>query len=107
MTSMLLVVYAFIATPVQLWHHHSNSVYVGNEKSTKEKVESNDIKAAKQSTDVNCQICSHHYSTYNEVASIESEISSRILTSNKECFIVTIPSSPVLHLSNKGPPAVA
>ncbi len=89
------MVYAFIATPVHLWHHHSYKVNTESQTSTKEKGESNVFKSAQQSTDANCQICSHHYSVYNDVANIVFDIPTPVFLSNKEGYIYSIPSSPI------------
>jgi hypothetical protein len=106
-TATLLAVYAFIATPVQFWHHHSYEVNNVSDKSSKEKVEFNVLKSVQQSKDANCPICFHHYSVYNDVAKILFEISDLTLSSNKEYYIFSIPLSARLNFSNRGPPAVA
>ncbi len=105
--TVLLAVYAFIATPVQLWHHHSNTINTASKKSYAQKVESPVFKSTPQATVANCQVCSHHYSVYSDVATIVFEAPSLILPSNKECYIFSIPLSPFLNFSNKGPPLVA
>ena len=100
-----MAVYAFIATPVQLWHHHSYKVNTESVKLAKEKTESNVFKSAQQSADANCQICSHHYSVYNDVANIVFDVPTLIFPSGKEYYIYSIPSALILSCSNKGPPA--
>jgi hypothetical protein len=106
-TAVFLTVYAFIATPVQLWHHHDYKVNTDSVKSAKEKCELTVFTSVEQPTDANCKVCSHHYSMYHHDATIELEISPLILTLKTGCYFFSIPSASLLNSSNKGPPSAA
>ncbi len=98
-----MVLYAFAATPVQLWHHHN---YSATEKSGN-RVTASIFKSTDKSAEVNCQICSHQYSTYFYNTD-EIFVVPVFLANPKEGFYYTaFPSSPLFDSSNKGPPALA
>jgi hypothetical protein len=104
---VLLMVYAFIATPVQLWHHHNYKVSTATEKSSKQKAESTFSNTSQQATDTNCEICSHHYSIYSDITIIVFDSPSPIFKSNKGHYLFSIPSPTHFNFSNKGPPALS
>ncbi|MBX2921907.1 MAG: hypothetical protein KF746_06930 [Chitinophagaceae bacterium] len=59
---LLLVVYAFIATPVQLWHHHDAEKPI-----TDAGIKTSFVsKIADTVSEANCLICHHQYSVYND-----------------------------------------
>ncbi len=104
--TLLLVVYAFIATPVQLWHHHA---YVANQsfKTTDKKDVSNIYTSAQQTiADANCAVCSHVYPAYSFVPNISFETSFFVLQPKIAFYILAIPFSPLLNSTNKGPPTL-
>jgi hypothetical protein len=106
--TLLLVVYAFIATPVQLWHQHT---YVASAKcasTANKKATDITVKSAQQTiVDANCAVCSHFYSAYSFVANVELEMPSLVLQVKHAFYIFSIPCSPLLNTSNKGPPELA
>ena len=60
--TILLMVYTFIAAPVQLWHHHS----VSNGK--RHAVVSKNVSLSQgtnNASEADCPICNHVYSAYN------------------------------------------
>lgn len=105
--AVLLSAYAFIATPIQFWHHHNYAVNAKRSSSTNDKEKITFSKSSGKSVEGNCQICSHHYSTYyNDATTIFA--APLIFASIKEGFYYTsIPSTPLFNLPNKGPPALS
>lgn len=104
---VLLVVYAFIATPVQLWHHHND------EATSISSLQSND--AAKISTpdannktlEDNCQICGHHYSIYRSSDVFILKIFASTINPKEGLYALAIPLAPYFNSANKGPPVEA
>lgn len=95
-TGGLLLLYLFIATPVQLWHHHTelNNVVSGKKM----------IKPSGNSQSDICKICQHTYAVYvNDCAhfNLGSLHAATLLDSSFRC---QIPESFPEKASNKGPP---
>jgi hypothetical protein len=65
LTAFLLILYAFIATPVSLWHHHKSAC----DKNYPEE-HALVVKEFKVSVEAKCIICIHHYSVALNDASI-------------------------------------
>ena len=104
--AILLALYVFITTPVQVWHGHyhpsikaAKSVTLENQEALTQ--QSND------STDASCNICDHHYSVYVDDAIFIIQATFPKLVAEEGNVICTIPSTPDFHFSNKGPPATA
>ncbi len=94
------MVYAFIATPVQLWHHHNI---------VKEKKEVADTKGTlSQGTgsapESNCPVCSHKYSIYNDHALLLGISSIAGFLPRYKPYIREAGSLSIPAFSNKGPP---
>ncbi|MGC4234816.1 MAG: hypothetical protein QM594_17685 [Niabella sp.] len=105
----VLMLYAFISTPVQLWHHHPH--ITDNVK--KETV--NDAPVNKKSFNIypalcaeeNCYICEHHYSLYGETELINIPFQKPAAWLENSCFYIRPASqAPASALSNKGPPLI-
>ncbi len=63
----MLMMYVFISTPVNLWHHHHFSVDTENAKAFSLAVNTDEHQLSSTiSPQENCTICSHHYSAYCE-----------------------------------------
>ncbi len=105
--AILLMVYGFIATPVQLWHHHNVSSNTVSKKSLKENVHANLQKASVEEANEECNICSHHYSVYCNVEEIVFEMPYAIVQSKEAWMMLSMYSSPFFNFTNKGPPAIA
>ena len=103
-TAFLLALYAFIATPVQLWHQHS---YDQNITTNKSVTEAKIIKETGQSAETNCQICSHHYSIYNKTDAILFHIPISVNNPKQGFYALSIPLEPYFNSTNKGPPSLA
>jgi hypothetical protein len=101
LTAFVLALYVFIATPVSLWHHNeAQSTFA----SSVEKI----IKATTtNSSDADCPICQHHYSTFTDdaIAYIQSPIK-QIRSSNTFYSTQFLPC-PAFSKPNKGPPFLA
>src|ERR1044072_4754755 len=69
--AFLLALYAFVATPVQYWHHHK----IHAAKQTHHQNSQYDLLLQDDGSqqDANCPVCSHKYSTYSEIAIIAFE----------------------------------
>jgi hypothetical protein len=107
LAAFLLAVYGFIATPVQLWHHHH---YIS--KATQETV-SLDTKGdtvsqgSGLSSEANCLVCAHKYSTYVDDATFPFETSLTVPVAKNGYYSLPLVSISSLHLPNKGPPALS
>lgn len=106
-TAVLVALYAFIATPIQLWHNHNYKTNTVSEKSSKEKQSASFSKFSQKVADSNCQICSHHYTTFVDVEVLRLQTPFIVSQSIQQYFVFLIPSPPILHFSNKGPPALS
>jgi hypothetical protein len=102
-----LVIYAFIATPVQLWHQHDFESIAVTEKTSKKKHSTILSAYSPNAADTNCQICSNHYSIFIDVKIARLENPFIVSQSLEQFYVFSIPSSPVLDFSNKGPPSLS
>lgn len=106
--TFFLVVYAFIATPVQLWHKHNDVASIKSTSEINKKLTNCTVQSAQQNIEeANCAICSHFYTAYSLVATVSLETPIVILQQNNAFYIFTIPFSPLLNSCNKGPPSLA
>jgi len=99
--AVLLALYAFIACPVQLWHHHP-----GGENTRAEKKSARQFVIAKgNAPGDDCPICSHRYSTYSDdyhrIDIAPHTVYATILSHGKTALCQAF----VFHYSNKGPPS--
>ncbi|KYP16289.1 hypothetical protein [Flavihumibacter sp. CACIAM 22H1] len=59
-SSLLLLLYGFIATPVQLWHHHA-----APQEAEEGKLQVAEMRPADQpELHTNCSVCAHAYTVY-------------------------------------------
>jgi hypothetical protein len=101
-----MALYAFVATPVQLWHHHNYATASSSGTSDKKETASISTSSGK-SVDGNCQICSHQYSTYSDYDTVVFTAPLFIATAKDGFYYSSIPSSPLFNFANKGPPPLA
>jgi hypothetical protein len=101
---LLLALYAFIATPVQLWHHH---VYAASSASSNSKEETSVTKSPAKKFDTNCKICSHHYSVAANDAVTVYFPPVTFCNTVIDPYLLNKIANPVYGQSNKGPPAIA
>jgi hypothetical protein len=99
-TAILLAIYVFVACPVQVWHHHSSN----STPNTTQKKHST-LSIANENGELNCGICTHKYSSFDNISFELAIQSPPIASSEHGDFIESTPIAPNLGLSNKGPPA--
>lgn len=104
---VLLAVYAFIATPVQWWHHHTYAVITTSSLQSAGKAKIATPHSSNKTIEDNCQICGHHYSIYSndDVSVFKIFISAN--NPRQGFYALAIPLAPYFNSTNKGPPAVA
>lgn len=103
--AFLLALYAFVAMPTQLWHHHA--LPVAGKACTTERTE---LKGAKVNADIftdDCLICSHKYSVYNDTVFIPELTFLFSFPERSDIGKVSIPVSLSFGLPNKGPPRLS
>lgn len=98
----MLVLYAFIATPVSYWHHHKNTWGKNNTEQ-----HSQVAKKSNLVTDANCKICSHHYSVSADDAITVYFYPINFLNTFSDFYTLKRIANPGYGQSNKGPPVVA
>jgi hypothetical protein len=101
LATFLLVLYAFIATPVSYWHHHKSTC---QDDSTAQ--HSKVVKISQLEVDENCEICSHDYSASINDASAVYFYHITIHTTFSDFYTVKKIANPGYGQSNKGPPYV-
>jgi hypothetical protein len=99
-----LLLYSFVALPVQLWHHHSD----GNYQSFKEgkEVSSKKIIADNDNSKADCKICSHQYPVYTvNILNVSAGLGLvyPVRVSPPACFYLTVL---IKDQSNKSPPCL-
>jgi hypothetical protein len=103
-SAFLLALYAFIATPVQFWHHHA---YPVSSTTSNSKEKTSVTKSPANIFDSNCKICSHHYSVAANDA-VTVYFSPIIFFNTLSVFyLLKKIANPGYGQSNKGPPAIA
>ena len=102
-SAFLLCVYAFIATPVQFWHHHKDPGSISVSDSKQEKTIS---KSDSKKVEAGCQICSHHYSAYTDDASPVFVIAAPNEGIKEVFSLQAIPTAHFFNLSGRGPPSI-
>jgi hypothetical protein len=96
-------VYAFIATPVQFWHHHKYEPgAIASHSTEANAISKSDVKT----DDANCQICSHHYSVYTDDAPPVFATTGVSKVANESYSLQSVPTSPFFNLTGRGPPAL-
>ena len=107
MAAVLLVVYAFIATPVQFWHHHNYAVKTTSSLQSVDKAKITAPDADAKTIEDNCQICGHHYSIYSNDDVPVFKIFSAVFNPKEGFYALAIPLAPYFNSANKGPPSIA
>jgi hypothetical protein len=103
--AILLLVYAFITTPVQLWHHHPSAKQSRVSESLSVKGYQLDSPAGISADD--CPVCAHKYSAYTDYKSV-LEIPAAVLNADiVPAFSSSIILSLSFYFSNKSPPVSA
>ncbi|MES2850704.1 MAG: hypothetical protein V4685_16715 [Bacteroidota bacterium] len=98
LSATFLLLYIFIATPVQLWHNHTVS---------KQKKVSSKISTASVDSKVeDCKICQHTYTAYVNADSCFSITTHTVPTDKISFFEPGYDAPAILDTSNKSPPLV-
>ena len=100
---MMLVIYCFVATPIQLWHNHNYS-NIENSFNSDKKNQVSESTSAGSIVEENCKICSHQYSSYEDGAVVLFKTPLNISSTNNSVYYNFLPLSPVFNFTNKGPP---
>ncbi|MFT3701278.1 MAG: hypothetical protein QM802_02860 [Agriterribacter sp.] len=103
--AFLLLLYAFIATPVQLWHHHDVAKQFQHDTVKLQPT----IKEQKGSiqTDGNCPVCQHQYTVYTHNNSNVLIAAPLAFSMHKGQYLLKVFTSPCFVYQNKGPPIFA
>ncbi|MFT3948184.1 MAG: hypothetical protein QM763_14535 [Agriterribacter sp.] len=97
---LLLAMYAFIATPVQLWHHHDSEKHI-----TDAGIKTSFVsKIANAASEANCLICHHQYSVYNDDIIIPLIAAVTEFSLQNGYYIAELVHFIALPSQNKGPP---
>jgi hypothetical protein len=99
--------YAFIATPVQLWHQHGFETITLTDKSSKKKESTSFSNYTQQADEANCQICSHHYSIFSDVKFVRLKKPFIVSQPLEQFYVFSIPTSLIQQSSNRGPPSLS
>jgi hypothetical protein len=105
--AFLLALYTFVATPVQLWHHHANA-HAANQISSIENSQQDIFSQGNGSQqDADCPVCSHKYAAYTDVAIVSFESTIHIAGAKNGLYQLPAVTAPSFPLPNKGPPVVS
>ncbi|MFC0774171.1 hypothetical protein [Terrimonas alba] len=107
LAAILLALYAFVATPVQLWHHHDDASTIPAATSSRDTNNESISKAGNAASENSCPVCSHKYSTYSNEAVVSSESFLEIPAAKNGYYCVPVISIPAFSLPNKGPPVLS
>lgn len=105
---VLLAVYAFITTPIQLWHHHDYVITAAAsslQQDNTTKISSSD--SSTSTIEDNCQICRHLYSFYINDDVTVFKIFRAVINTKEGVYAHTIPLAPYFSSTDRGPPAIA
>jgi hypothetical protein len=101
-----MALYLFVATPIQFWHHHNNTK--SRATVAVEKQLTNGISSATDNVqEGDCQICSHQFSSYNEVGNLHFAIPLFQAIAMAGFYTTPILPIAVSNFSNRGPPATS
>ncbi len=103
---VLLALYAFIATPVQLWHHHNcdnDAVFsIKTNEAKSNFFEKDNVKKSLH----NCDICAHQYAAYhNDIATPKLQYFTFSFKITTPYFLKNLVFFSHIQ-ANKGPPAL-
>ena len=102
----MLVLYAFIATPVQLWHHHAPLAKAVQIPGKLNQVDAT-ITIKGHNNGIDCSICSNEYAIYNNDAVALQIIKVTLRVTTNTYYLLNITAPPYTGIFNKGPPVLA
>jgi hypothetical protein len=100
--AFLLALYAFAATPVQYWHHHT--IHAAKQKHLQYSQYSLLLQDDGPQQDANCSVCTHKYSSYSEISVIALEPFNHVAVMPFGSYRLSVVTAPSFSLPNKGPP---
>ncbi len=107
LAAFLLALYAFVAIPVQLWHHHQSAPKPG--KTTQSHHANSDTVYSGTGIlpETDCLVCSHKYSSYNDEVVAPYEVSFTTTAVKNGCYLLQPVSASLIAAVNKGPPVLS
>ncbi|THU40250.1 hypothetical protein FAM09_10300 [Niastella caeni] len=104
--AVLLALYTFVATPVQLWHHHK---IVHAARQTNHPGSNHDLltQGNESAQDANCSVCSHKYAAYNDHSIAAFEKTIQVTGTKNGYYQLPAVAAPSFPLPNKGPPSIS
>jgi hypothetical protein len=97
LAAVFLLVYIFIATPVQLWHQHN---FVKKEKAACTKIAAGTVSISSE----DCKICQHTYAVYVK-DDVHFTLPAQTILTNTNSFFESRYTEPgIQDTSNKSPP---
>ncbi|OQP62211.1 hypothetical protein A4R26_18215 [Niastella populi] len=103
--AFLLALYAFVATPVQYWHHHK-TIHGAKKTHAADSQQQLLFQDDGSQQDANCPVCSHKYATYSEIAITASNLGHHVTGPQLGYYQLPAVTAPSFPLPNKGPPVV-
>ena len=101
---LFLMLYSFVALPVELWHHHNNidTIQLSNNGQSSLKLAS----AKKTDNKFECKICTHHFAAYTIVGKT-MYLNNQVAYSSHSAVVIKFFLPQILKdNSNKSPPII-
>ncbi|WP_145718726.1 hypothetical protein [Chitinophaga japonensis] len=104
--SILLAIFAFVATPVQWWHHHAHGFGLGPAACLKEKQPP--VLSVKKGLGAghDCQVCAHKYAAYHATPLPAFTSLLPALPALHACAFLTLPAPRCFSSAGRDPPPV-
>jgi hypothetical protein len=96
----LTALYAFIATPVQVWHRHHSI----DKQFAKSHSFSTIAKNIQAEAETDCPVCTHHYSVFTEDSVLPELLLPSINSSVDAAYLLPSITGACFSFANKGPP---
>ena len=100
-SAFLIALYAFIVTPTQWWHHHEAIISGSSTAIAKKSVQPPSLQNA---TGINCKICSHHYSIFDQNSSIPELTTPTFLVNKSNQLRPSACKQPLRYAAGRAPP---
>ena len=102
-SALLIALYAFMVTPTQWWHRHE-AILGGS--STFIVKKSGHPASLENATGINCKICSHHYSIFDQDSSILELTTPSFLVDKSNQLRPTAFIQPLRSATGRAPPTL-
>ena len=100
-SAFLISLYAFIVTPTQWWHHHETFLSGSTTIIVKKSEHPSSLENA---TGINCKICSHHFSIFEQDSSIPELTTPSFLVYKSNQLRPTAFKQPLRYAAGRAPP---